>query len=462
MNLPQPKAGSRPLCPPRLILAGLALAMLVACTPREPARDADLPPMKTFAAARPAPPQRPNVNIAQDFLELSFEMEDGRSLPVLSRFEGPVQLAVTGAIPEVSLRDLDLLIARLRAEAEIDITRIGDPSGAQIVVEFLPRATLQSFAPQTACFVVPRVGSWSEFRRNRRAPLLDWTTLSQRERIAVFVPQDTSPQEIRDCLHEEIAQALGPLNDLYRLSDSIFNDDNFHSVLTGFDMLILRTYYAPELASGMSRNEVAARLPAILRRLNPAGERPALPDPGPTPRDWLNAIEVALAPERRPDRLDAARYAVLVAQDAGWQDSRLGLSLYAMGRAAAADFSTLSVASFLRAGLVWRDLPGAEVHIAHIDMQMAAFALTADQPDHALALADRAIGPARQAQNAALLASVLMLRATALSALGRDHEARADRLDSLGWARYGFGSDQEVRDRMAEIAALAAPAQEGG
>jgi len=34
-----------------------------------------------------------------------------------------------------------------------------------------------------------------------------------------------SPQEVRDCLHEELAQALGPLNDLYRLPDSVFNDD---------------------------------------------------------------------------------------------------------------------------------------------------------------------------------------------------------------------------------------------
>jgi len=29
------------------------------------------------------------------------------------------------------------------------------------------------------------------------------------------------------------------------------------------------------------------------------------------------------------------------------------------------------------------------------------------------------------------------------------------RLDSLGWARYGFGSDAEVGARLAEIAAIA-------
>ena len=33
-------------------------------------------------------------------------------------------------------------------------------------------------------------------------------------------------------------------------------------------------------------------------------------------------------------------------------------------------------------------------------------------------------------------------------------QAAAVRLDSLGWARYGFGREQDVRDRLTEVAAL--------
>ena len=61
-----------------------------------------------------------------------------------------------------------------------------------------------------------------------------------------------------------LSSATGPLNDLYHLPDSVFNDDNFHTVLTSFDMLILRAYYAPELQSGMNEAEAARRLPAAL------------------------------------------------------------------------------------------------------------------------------------------------------------------------------------------------------
>ena len=73
---------------------------------------------------------------------------------------------------------------------------------------------------------------------------------------------------MRACLNEEIGQALGPVNDLYRLPDSVFNDDNIHLQLTGFDLLMLRILYSPELRVGMSRDAASAALPALLARLN--------------------------------------------------------------------------------------------------------------------------------------------------------------------------------------------------
>ena len=62
--------------------------------------------------------------------------------------------------------------------------------------------------------------------------------------------------------------------------------------------------------------------------------------------------------------------------------------------------------------------------------------------------------------NAALAET--MVQAEALDRLGRPDEARVVRLDSLGWARYGFGSDERVRPRLADIAALAPPSATGG
>jgi hypothetical protein len=442
-----------------LLVATLALSACAAPHGDVPDRRAPpeiaLPPMKTFAAMRAAAPTRSNRSIAEDFLDLSFRLESGRELPVFTRFEGPVTVRVLGAAPSTLAPDLDRLIARLRDEAGIAITRVGASSDASITVEVLSRSELQRAVPQAACFVVPRVTSWDEFRRNRRSPLLDWTTLRVRERMSVFIPGDVSPQEIRDCLHEELAQALGPLNDLYHLPDSVFNDDNFHTVLTGFDMLILRATYAPELRSGMTRAEVAARLPAILARLNPRGEGQGTLPRSDTPRDWIQAIETALGPRTTSaNRQAAARTAVAIGRARGWNDNRLGFSLYALGRLTVGTEPELALASFLQAGQIFSRSRETRIHEAHVGMQLAAFALSAGQADVALDIADRHIPVVREAENAALLASFLFVKAEALDLAGRASEARAVRVDSLGWARYGFGPESEVRMRAAEITNL--------
>ena len=52
-------------------------------------------------------------------------------------------------------------------------------------------------------------------------------------------------------------------------------------------MIVLRATYTPELLSGMTRAEVTARLPANLRRINPAGEGVAYRALPPTSHAWI-------------------------------------------------------------------------------------------------------------------------------------------------------------------------------
>jgi hypothetical protein len=412
-----------------------------------------LPAMRQFTGRAAEPPQRSNADMARDFLDLSFRLETGRDLPVLTRFEGPVTLRVAGPMPAASGRDLDSLLARLRREAGIDITRTTSPD-ASITVEFISGRRLHGFVPRAACFVAPRVSSWAEYRSVSRATL-DWASLTVRDRAAIFIPDDTAPQEIRDCLHEELAQALGPLNDLFRLPDSVFNDDNMNAVLTGFDMLMLRATYAPELASGMGRDEVAARLPAILSRLNPGGAGRTARFPGPTPEAYARAVETALGPGAgRGARKAAARSAAGIAQSEGWTDTRAGFAWLILGRFSLTDDPVGAADALMRAAALYHGDPLLWVQSAHADMQLAAFALTQGDADQALSLADLALPRAAAAENAALLANLLAVKAEALDLMGQSAEAARVRLDSLGWARYGFGPDREVWRQASEIASL--------
>lgn len=441
-----------------------AILILAACNPSAnidmasraaPTAD-DMPPMKMFSAAQVSPPRRSNNQISRDFLDLSFMLESGREVKRFTRFEGPISVRVTGQTPPASLQpDLSKLLARLRNEAGVPISQTKS-SNANITIEVITRKDLKKFVPSAACFVVPRVSSWAEYRAARRGPALDWTSLQTREKVAVFIPADTSPQEIRDCLHEEVAQGLGPLNDLYRLSDSVFNDDNFHTVLTGFDMLILRAYYDNSLRSGMSKAEVAQRLPSVLARLNPRGEGVGNRRTPPTPRTWIKSIETSLSPNQPASRRrEAAGKALWIAEAEGWRDGRRAFSYFIDGRLKMGRANKQAFANFSTADRIYATLPAAQLQRAHVGVHLAAFALSEGDGEAATAWVDLNLPAAIKSENAALLATLLMIKAEGLELQGRHSAARTVRLDSLGWARYGFGSDREVRARMREISSLA-------
>lgn len=448
------------------LLAGLALTTaLAACVASNSAEvtkgsidtrmtEDAMPRMSTFGAGAPVEATRGNAEMAADFLDLEFRMESGRILPVMSRFEGPITIGLRGSVPSIAVPELKRVVARLRAEAGLDVSLAPPGQSASITIDFQPKSALRRAVPTAACFVVPNVSSYAEYVAARNTPKTDWGRITTRDRAVILVPADTSPQEVRDCLHEEVAQAIGPLNDLFRLPDSVFNDDNFHSVLTGFDMLMLRVHYAPELRSGMTQAEVAARLPAIFARLNPAGEGRGGNQKGLTSRQWIASVEDAFG-GRGALRLSTADKLIRIATEEGWNDGRLAFSYFARARARTGGDVTGAISDYETARRIWRSTPGAAIHVAHVDMQLAAFALSRGRADQVLELTTGAIPVARQHQNASLLSSLLAMRAEALTLIGQTEAARSARLDSLGWARYAFGSDAQVKARMNSIAALA-------
>ncbi|WP_299030837.1 DUF2927 domain-containing protein [uncultured Sulfitobacter sp.] len=441
----------------------LVLAMaLNACTPSTgghvtralPIADSTLPPVKVFAQGRHAGPIRANNDLALDFIELSFKLESGRDLPVFTRFEGPVTVTVVGKQPPSLQHDLTRLLKRLRTEARIDISQINAPR-ANITINAVPRKEIRKMLPQAACFVAPNVSTLDEYRKARKSSKTNWSQLRKRTQLAIFLPNDVSPQEVRDCLHEELAQSLGPLNDLYRLPDSVFNDDNVHTVLTGFDMLMLRAYYSPKLHNGMSRGQVAATLPHILREINPRGENAAANFATRTPIQWKRAVESALGPaSSRPERLKGANEALRIAKAMGWQDQRRAFAHYAMGRVIQRENPKEAHKHYSAAKKFYTATPGTRLHQAYVATQLSAFAVSQGQGADALRLIAPHVETAKMNENAALLSTLLLLRAEALDLENRPSEAQAVRMDSLGWARYGFGSDWAVRAKLREIASL--------
>lgn len=445
-----------------LVCAGLLMAgcAMGPPAPSEPSIDLSLQTRALssaalFGAPRAFAPQRSNAQIAQDILELGFRLESGREIARFSRFEGAVTLSLHGQVPPLGIVETDRLITRLQREAGLDIRRV--EGQGKIAVEFVPRADLRRAVPNAACFVLPNITSWDEFRANPRAPALDWTRVVRRDRALVIVPADSTVQDMRDCLHEEIAQSLGPLNDLFRIGETVWNDDNFQTVLTGFDMLVLRVWNDPALQPGMTREQVADRLPALLARHNPSGAAstpPAL-DPVPTPMAWTRAIEAALGATSRRASFREAQRALAIALEQRWQDERLAFSLFLSARFAPPEDGAQALEAMILAARIYGVRPGTDVHRAHVHLHLSAQALASGQHDLVLRLTDTAMTAARQTENGALLASLMLLRAQSLERLGQRTTADTLRRDSVPFALYGFGSQQAADNRRAEIEALA-------
>lgn len=444
----------------------LALTLtLSACAAPETARrvgpEMAIPPMATFKSAAPTPAKASNARIARDFLDLAFTLENGTKLPVLTRFEGPVTVKVTGATTPTLGPDLDRLLARLRKEARIPITRITGDDTASITIVAVPIAQIRKVAPTAACFVRANVSSWEEYRARRKDPSTFWTALRERTRMAIFVPTDVSPQETRDCLHEEIAQALGPVNDLYRLSESIFNDDNFHTVLTGYDMLILRTHYDAALKNGMTKSQVAARLPGILNRLNPRGRGGNAAGPRATSQAWENAITAST--NRRGSksrRLAWAEKAVALANADRIPAANVAYSYYILGRLSLASDPDKALDAFLTAGRIYQSRPDTRIQEAHVALQVAAFQMAAGHADIAVALVDQNLDVVRRSQHASLLSLLLLVKAEGLEIMGKAKQAQRVQKEALAWARYGYGSEAVIRERVSEILSISPRARE--
>ncbi|MEO0914368.1 MAG: DUF2927 domain-containing protein, partial [Pseudomonadota bacterium] len=384
--------------------------------------------MRFAARSQPRGVTRSNIVLAEDFLDLTFALESGQQLPGLLRYEGPVRVSMPSPTLAPYRRDLENLLARLRNEAGINIRSTQNPLEAQLHVEGVPSAEIQRAFPGAACFIIPGVTSWSDFRRARgRIRWSDQTTLMQ---TGIFVPNDSTPQDIRDFLHEEIGQALGPANDIYRLPDSVFNDDNFHAILTSFDMLMLRTLYDPALRSGMPRAAAARVVPSILDRINPSGRGVGAQPRAAESAVWKRQIEAAMTRRNsRLGRIRAANRAVAIAGAMRPVDHRLGTALVTRGRLSFRANPQQAAVDFASAyQLLSTRLGAGDIRTAQAALHLAIFALKNGDFPQALSLARNAEPAAKRGENAVLLSGLLAVQAQAQSGMGDKAKARATRI----------------------------------
>ena len=435
----------------RLLFLLASLCGLAACAPVEspvaPETQNQVTMNRFSGSPAPVFAARSNADIRSEFLDFHFELESGRTIPLFSRFEGPISIAYAAPPNQIAASELSALVSRLRNEAGVPISIVKPGQAANIIISRISRAQLNSIVRGAACFVVPNVQDFASLRGSGRTQI-DWTQVTNRTRAGVFIPVGISAQALRDCLHEEVAQALGPLNDLYRVPDTIFNDDNMHRVLTNYDMMILRTSYAPELRSGMPRSTVAARLPSILARTNPRGlsfGTRNLPD---SDQDWKTAIGKGLFSTNQ--NKSSINRAISISQSRSYGTPRQALGFFARGHANAKSNREAAVSDFTQAYRLYSSGLGREsIQATRASLQLASIAISAGQLSEAESIVNRGIAISRGAQDAELLYNFIGLKAVLSAAKGDTQNAQNLVAEAQGWAAYAIGTGEIFNDYFA-------------
>ena len=146
----------------------------------------------------------------------------------------------------------------------------------------------------------------------------------------------------------------------------------------------------------------------------------------------------------------------------GSNDTRLAFSYYVLGRLLLQDDPGEALALFLRAGRIYQNRPDTAVQEAHVAMQLAAFQLSAGRADMAIALVDQSLPVVTRSEHAALLSLMLMVKAEALMLKGENSQSERVQQEAVGWARYGFGAPETIKDRLADIEAISPRTRTGG
>ena len=211
-----------------------------------------------------------DAEIIDGFFKVTFGAEFHFSGPVdrIRKYDGPVRIQldnraepdrrgqVVATVDDIRrrIRNLDIAVTDKPDEANIVLMLVRDRDLARTIRTVLgidrARRIQKSLQPQ--CL--------SAFRKDDSFRIVHST---------VIVVADAGDFVFYDCVYEELLQALGPINDDTSVPWSMFNDDVRLGFFGVYDQYLLNMLYHPRVRPGMTRAEVGAVLPDVLRDVRP-------------------------------------------------------------------------------------------------------------------------------------------------------------------------------------------------
>lgn len=224
------------------------------------------------------------INFEKIALNREYRRENGelieeRTPTRVSRWTGPVRYRLIGdgatAQDAADYRDLAQRLSDLTGLEVSEAAGPGAGPAPNVVIRILGPKGRRDFINQLeeegAADRMPLIVEWADDIRYPCVGQIGYID-SARGRITgalIVIKAELEGLFRKSCIHEELIQSLGLLNDDDDVRPSIFNDDQEFALMTEHDELLLRVLYDNRLSPGMSAEEALPIVPEIIAELRP-------------------------------------------------------------------------------------------------------------------------------------------------------------------------------------------------
>lgn len=237
--------------------------------------------LRTEAAPADAPFS--NAELAMNFERIALNREyrrdrgrliQERTRAPVSRWDTPLRYQIIGAgATEEDREDYAALAERLTFLTGIDVYEDEDDPNVSILILEADerRAFVRQIIADGTAERMPLVVEWVE---KITYPCVGQVGYRDADtgRITgalIFLKAELPGVFRKSCIHEELTQTMGLMNDDEDVRPSIFNDDQEFALLTEHDEYLLRILYDGRLVTGMAAEEALALVPEIIEDLRP-------------------------------------------------------------------------------------------------------------------------------------------------------------------------------------------------
>ncbi len=245
-----------------LVLLVIALGALSAATGGGPAAAGKRSPASVVNSYSDA-------QLIDGFMRTVFGAED----PVQNRranrnrikkFPGRVRVHIINLAQPDRSAEVRRFLKVLRASVKnLNITETRHEKKAEMIVFLIDRGDYREVIEETLKGMPGQANSLL-LRRSACSAVTGGRNGINLDRAFVYIVANEGRRAFRHCMVEEITQSLGPVNDDWRLKDSIFNDSSSVETFAIFDWYLLNMLYDRRVKAGMTPVQVRRVLPAAI------------------------------------------------------------------------------------------------------------------------------------------------------------------------------------------------------